>query len=108
MGNGREFGARESRTLQVCYGSPASVRAVTGDDGLLRELETALFTAAALAQEEPHDCTPFFWLEWVSLRSFDTSTGEDLGYSGGGGVCPCAEASACPLEMNRPPSSHMS
>jgi len=84
----------------LCYGSPTSVRTITGNEDILCEVETALFTAAAIEMEAPHDCDPFFWLNWVQLRSFDAETGDPMGAAGGGGSCPCADVLDCPLEVH--------
>lgn len=96
-GVGRVFVPRSLRTLEVCYGSPASVRTLTGSEDMVQEVETALFTAGAIAQEAPHDCVPFFWLDWVSMRAYETESGKESGVAGGGGVCPCADVLDCPL-----------
>jgi len=97
MSSGRVFVAPPCRSLSVCYGSPESIRTLTGDAALLAEVDTALFTAAALEMEAPHDCTPHFWLNWVCMRSMDADTGENAGFAGGGEVCPCADVLDCPL-----------
>lgn len=96
---GRSFLPPAPRTLRVCYGSPDSVRSLTGCPDLIGEFSTALFTAAALAQEAPHDCEPWFWLNWVRFQSFDAVSGEDMGGAGGGGACPCDYSADCPLDM---------
>jgi hypothetical protein len=91
-----ELGGRMKR-LVVCYGSPERVRVIEGDDELVDEVGTALFTAAAIECAAPHDCSLEVWTQWVRLGWFD-ETGEPIG-SAGGGVCPQECGAACPLQV---------
>lgn len=83
--------------LVVCYGPEGDVVTVAGNENLVQEFHTALFTSAALSQEAPHDCDHHTWCEWVEAVVVDD---EGVNLASGGGGCPCQGGSDLPCPQS--------